>query len=178
MIDGATYVLTINRPNQPSYDIPLGTEALRSLVMAIADDAANADLIETLAAHPAAAIRAVVASYDGLGSAAIEELEVDGAIEVRRALLQSRAFQRQVTTERLRAFASGDVDLATTIAGDLDLFTEIDVAIIADHLSGHSDPAVRIALARCTATPHPLRRRLRRDLDADVAQAASESQSL
>ena len=175
-MEETTYHLVINRTGQPTYDIPLGMEALRSLAHAVEDDAANAELIETLSVHPAASIRSIVASYEHIGSAAIERLELDVAIEVRRALVQSRAFQREVTTERLREFASSDVDLATVIADDLDLFTEIDVAAVAEYLSSHSDPSVRIALARCSATPHPLRRRLTRDVDADVAQTARNSQ--
>lgn len=56
-----TYHLVISRSGQPGYDIPLGTETLRSLALTVVDDVANVEVIEALAEHPAALVRAVVA---------------------------------------------------------------------------------------------------------------------
>ena len=170
-----TYHLVMNRPGHSVIEIPLGMEALRSLANVTADDPVNIELIDSLTMHPAASIRAAVASFQCIKKSAIEQLERDAAVDVQRQLVQSKAFQQIVTTERLCELAARDVELACRIADDLSYFTEIDQDAVTDYLSKHPDPSVRIAVARCSSTPRRIRRLLTRDVDADVAQTARDS---
>lgn len=79
-------------------DVELGHEAIRALAHAINDDIRYLELQSALAAHPAAAIRAIVATRAFLSNDAVDLLRSDEDCEVRRAVMQSEALWRRIGT--------------------------------------------------------------------------------
>ncbi len=149
-------------------------EAVSNIVSNASDNKDNEDLFLLAARHPASSVREYVAYKDRLPDAAVKLLAADKSISVLRNLVRSKKFREHATIEELEKFLVLDTEIAQTIAGDIDSYSEADTTRLAEFVAAHSDPSVVAVLAGSYSTPKKILKSLLKHHDPYVVSEAKE----
>lgn len=153
-------------------EIPLGCEALESLVGNLPDeDESLVDLFHELARSDMAGVRAAVARKSTISEETVANLASDSSPEVIEALVnaQCRKLGESAIVQIVqRNWSSVNRDIARNVEN----FDHSDTAALAKLLCGSADPSVRAALASNSGSPKVVVRQLLNDPDPDVRRLA------
>lgn len=155
--------------------IDLGAEAVCSLVDIFEDNESSMEIFAEFAKSPSYRVRAAVASKDNLDSDKVNRLANDSEVEVLRNLMNSRAARTNLGDEQLIGFLEKDAELAALIARNIEYFELANTQKLAELLLNNSDPAIRYQLASNSGTPKSILRKLTKDADPSVVNAAKNS---
>lgn len=168
------YKLVVEVDQKEVHSVALGSHAVSGLISGLpfhqGDE--NASLYEYLALSPSSGVRRDVAGVDFINEHTLALLAKDDAIDVRRAISANAKFRDWATTEILSDYIRSDIECAKEIAGSLGDFTCADASMIAAVMCGHSDPEVRLALARSYSAPKKFVKQLVTDPDQGVRAEA------
>ena len=152
----------------------LSYEDVSSIISALQDNESNQKIFEAGAIHSASNVREQVASKDNLSEAAVKILVKDKAINVLRNLVRSQKFKETADQKTLEEFIDRDPEVAQSIAGDLDSFSEADQNALAQKLASHADLTVLNALAGSYNTPKKILKTLSGHSDPYIASQAKD----
>lgn len=150
----------------------LSYEAVSNIVSNASDSKDNEDLFLLAARHPSSNVREYVAYKDRMPDAAVKLLTADKSISVLRNLVRSQKFKEHATIEELEMFLALDTEIAQSIAGDIDSYSETDKTKLAEMVATHSDPAVVATLAGSYSTPKKILKSLLKHYDPYVVSEA------
>ena len=152
----------------------LSYEDVSSIISALQDNESNQKIFEAGAIHSASSVREQVASKDNLSESAVKVLVQDKAINVLRNLVRSQKFKETADQKTLEELIDRDPEVAQSIAGDLDSFSEADQNALAQKLASHVDLTVLNALAGSYNTPKKILKTLSGHSDPYIASQAKE----
>ncbi len=161
--------------------IKVGHEFLDSIVSNIPDTRKNLKVFEMLSAAGSKDVRSQIAWKDTTSRKIIKNLLNDPNTEVvERLVRNSNALKLMKEKEIFKLIGSHDIEVIKEIASSLSDLERCDICMIATVLSKHSDPSVRYELARfwrrnSNGVPRKILKKLAKDRDIDVANAAKES---
>jgi len=150
----------------------LSYEAVSNIVSNASDNKDNEDLFTLAASHPASIVRENVAYKDRMPEAAVEILSSDKSISVLRNLVRSKKFKELATLDLLEKLLTLDSEIAQTIAGDIESYSEADSAKLVGIIATHSDPYVVASLAGSYSTPKKVLKTLLNHADPYVVSEA------
>lgn len=167
--------LTIN-----DHEITLGHKGLEEIVYWLEDAPENSDIFHELAKLESSSLLVNLVDKEHLAKLTVRMLIEDSSLEVMRAVIDSRHARKHMTRRDMEAYlATGDCELLSTMAKDLEYFTEVyevcEKEWLCEKLAGQKDPGVRFALAENTDTPVHVLEELTGDDDADVAKQAEKT---
>jgi hypothetical protein len=162
------------------YEITLGHKALEDIAFMLEDIPEHRDIFHELAKSESSALLVNLVDKEHLAKLTVRMLIDDSSLEVMRAVIDSRHARKHMTRRDLEAYiATGDGELLSTMARDLEYFTEVyevcEKDWLCEKLTGQKDPAVRFALAENTDTPVQVLEDLAEDEDVDVARQAGKT---
>jgi len=155
--------------------VDLGAEVVCNIVDNLEDNDFYMEFFAELAKSPSYRVRAAVASKDSLDRDTVDRLANDSEVEVLRNLIRSRAAHANLGDEQLIGFLEKDAELAAWIAADIGSFEVANTQKLAELLLNNPDPAIRYRLASNSGTPKSILRKLTKDADPSVANAAKDS---
>lgn len=167
--------LVVRRAGARDAVIEVSHSLVRTIATTVADDIANVEFLSALAFHPSVSVRAEVARRDHLDCDAVDHLLADREPTVRQSIIWSSAARLQITPAWALAAIDGDATIAEDLVREIDAFSELDPPALLASLADHRDPVVRTAVARSREGGRKLLRRLHRDEDAEVREAAAET---
>jgi hypothetical protein len=154
------------------FTAPLSYEAFANIISNYPDHEDSNDFFLLAVKHPASTVRENIAYKDHLSSEVIEILAKDKSVSVLRNLVRSSAFKEQASHEMLEKLINLDIEIAQSIAGDVESFQEADVTKLANLLAVHEDPSVVASLANNYSAPKKILKKLLTHPDPYVANAA------
>jgi hypothetical protein len=154
------------------FTAPLSYEALANIISNYPDHDDSNDFFLLAAKHPACIVRENIAYKDHLSAEVVEILAKDRSVPVLRHLVRSSAFREQATYEQLEKFINLDIEIAQSIANNVELFQEADIVKLANLLAAHEDPSVAASLADNYNAPKKILKKLLTHPDPYVANAA------
>ena len=125
----------------------LSYEIVSNIVSNFPDNAENNDLFGLAARHPAAVVREYVAGKDTLSEETLNVLSADSSIAVLRNLVRTNAFKEHASAELIEKLVGTDIEIAQTVAGDIDSYQSADTGKLYSLFSSHNDPSVVATLA-------------------------------
>jgi len=152
----------------------LSYEDVYGIISGLQDNDGNSKIFEVASKHAASNVREQAASKDHLSEVAIKALVNDPSINVVRSLVRSQKFKGSVDQKTLEMLIDRDPEVAQSIAGDLDSFSEADQNSLAQKLASHSDLTVLNALASSYNTPKKILKALSSHSDPYIASQAKE----
>ncbi len=161
--------------------IKVGHEFLDSIVSNIPDVPENLKVFEILSASSSKDVRSQIAWKDTTSRKIIKNLLSDPNTEiVVRLVRNSNVLKLIKEKEILKLIGGNDIEVIQEIASNVSELERCDVCKIATILSEHKDPSVRYELARywrrqSNGTPRKIIKKLSKDRDVDVSNAAKES---
>ena len=150
----------------------LSYEETASLVNNAPDHESSERLYFWAAQHPANAVRESVAYKEKLSSETVDILSQDTSIPVLRYIVRNAQFKYTATLELLQRLIELDIEIATSIASDLETYSEAGSLALAKVLAEHPDPAVPYALAGNYRAPKKVLEHLLEHSDTQVAREA------
>lgn len=150
----------------------LSYEAVSNVVSNASDGSENDDLFAVASKHASSNVREQVAYKDHLADETVEHLSDDKSIAVLRNLVRSQKFKETANTEKLKSLISLDVEIASSIAGDIESYAEADKDELLADLLQNSDPYVLGSLAGSYSTPKKTLKLLVKNADPYVASQA------
>ena len=154
------------------FTAPLSYDALADIINNYPDHDDSNDFFLLAAKHPASNVRENLAYKDHLSAEVLDILEKDTSVSVLRNLLRSNAFREHVSHEVLEKLINLDVNIAQSIARDVETFQEADVIKLANLLDSHEDPSVVASLADNYRAPKKILKKLLTHTDPHVVQLA------
>lgn len=127
--------------------LPISLDALARAAAQLPQGAASDAFVLRLAGHPAAAVRAAVASRDGLPIRAVELLKKDKTHAVRRSLLNNEAVLMELSGEDVLGILANDASLLDETLGMFCPSSRIN-RVLKENLSESGDPYVREVVSR------------------------------
>ncbi|MEW6078398.1 MAG: hypothetical protein AB1724_11345 [Thermodesulfobacteriota bacterium] len=163
-----------------NYEITLGHKGLEEIAFWLEDAPENSDIFHELAKSESSALLVNLVDKEHLARLTVRMLIEDSSLEVMRAVIDSRHARKHMTRRDMEAYlATGDCELLSTMARDLEYFTEVyevcEKDWLCEKLAGQKDPGVRFALAENTDTPVQVLEDLTEDDDPDVARQAEKT---
>jgi len=158
----------------------IGYEMISRILDYIKDIKDNSIIFEKLSNHPSIEVRTSIAYKENLSAGTINKLAQDNEIEVVRQIVSNNAAYNVLDISILKNIIQRDKECACSIAKNIESWNEqsnfdFDSKELADILIKHPDPAVRYALADSYRTPKSILKKLLKDKDPYVAEAAKES---
>jgi hypothetical protein len=150
----------------------LSYEAVSNIVSNASDNKDNEDLFTLAASHPASTVRENVAYKDHMPETAVKILSADKSIGVLRNLVRSQKFKEHATLDMLERLLALDIEIAQSIAGDIESYSDADSAKLAGIVATHSDPSVVASLAGSYSTPKKVLKTLLNHADPYVVSEA------
>jgi hypothetical protein len=166
------FKLVVTEDGQEVLSKLLSYEAVSNIVSNASDNKDNEDLFLLAARHPAGNVREYVAYKDHMPDAAVKVLAADKSIGVLRNLVRSQKFKEHATIEELEKLLSLDTEIAQSIAGDIESYSEADTTKLAELVAAHSDPSVVASLAGSYSTPKKILKSLLKHSDPYVVSEA------
>lgn len=154
------------------FTAPLSYEALANIISNYPDHEDSNDLFLLAARNPATIVRENVANKYHLSAEVVEILAKDRSVPVLRNLVRLSVFREQATHETLEKLIKLDIEIAQSIANNVELFQEADVVKLANLLAAHEDPSVAASLADNYNTPKKILKILLTHPDPYVANVA------
>ena len=154
------------------FTAPLSYEALATIISNYPDHDDSNDFFLLAAKHPASTVRENLAWKDHLSAEVVVILAKDKSVPVLRSLIRSSAFREQANHEMLEKLINLDIEIAQSIANDVESFQEADVIKLANLLAVHEDPSVVASLANNYRAPKNILKKLLTHPDPYVANAA------
>ena len=151
---------------------PLSFEFVASIISNFDDNITNSDIFGLAAHHLASGVRENVAYKDAITEDTIQILAQDGAINVLRNLVRTSKFKELATLEQLERLMQRDPEIAISIAGDIDSYSNVDTTKLVDEILKNSDPSVTAALAGGYNTPKKILKSLLSHPDPYVVSQA------
>ncbi len=131
----------------------LSYESVSNIISNSTDCDENSELFDVAALHPASSVREYVAYKDNISDATLKKLSSDQSISVLRNLVRSRKFKEQANYDDVVRLIGLDIEIAQSIASDIEAFSEIDTGKLAQLIASHEDPSVVASLAGSYGTP-------------------------
>jgi hypothetical protein len=154
-------------------DIEIGFAELADIVSYIKDHEDNQNLFAKLSQHPSARVRRSVAEKSKVDDLTAEALGKDDNLEVLRTIIRNEAFKKIAKDSDLIRFSeTGDAELSSSIASDLESFDNCDTSKILDILASSKDPGIRMSVAENWNTPKKVLKKFNNDQDLDVRRSA------
>lgn len=161
-------------------EIKLGHKELIDICFFIKDCDRNTYIFHELAKSQSPELRAGIADKEHLKDETIDMLLNDSSLEVMRSVIRNDSFKSRMNREILeRYIETGDTEILTVIAGDIDDYTDVNDICEMDWLCGRlmieKDPNVRYELAGNEKIPFLFLQELTEDHDINVAEKAQET---
>lgn len=153
----------------------LSYEEISNLVSNAPDHESCERLYYWAAQHPATSVRENVAYKDKLSSEIVEILSKDSSIPILRYIVKNANFKDTASLDKIQRLIELDIEIATSIAGDLETYSEAGSLALAKILAEHPDPAVPFALAGNYRAPKKVLEQLLEHPDSQVAREAKRS---
>jgi len=175
MSSSIKFKLVIEEDGKEVFSDLLSHEDLANIVSNCDDDGENNDFYLLASKHPASAVRENVAYKGCLSEEIISLLINDKSISVLRNLVGSEAFKENATNEDIQRLLSFDIEIAQTIASDLDSYQQADVGKLYPIILSFSEPSILVALADNSNTPKKILKELANNQNPFVAKKAKRS---
>jgi uncharacterized protein/TPR repeat protein len=139
-----TFKLIVTEGDQTLFSTPVSYDAVANIISNTPNTSSetNEELFLIASKHPAVSVREYVACKYYLSKEIIEILSKDTSVSVLRNLVRSSAFREYADLESIKNMISLDVEVAQTIASDVDNFNQVSGSEIAALVNDHGDPAV------------------------------------
>lgn len=161
--------------SKPEISFEISSTNLANIVSDMADIDENASIWDVLAKHPSIEVRQALAYKEKLSEQAAQTLLQDNEVNVLRGLVNNTKAKEILTTDELLTLIKRDVEIAESIAGNVDSYSDADQNELCKVLAAHSDPKVRTALAGNSRTSKKVLKAFLQDDDVAVKQAAKQS---
>ena len=166
------YKLVITENGKEVLSKVLSYTAVSDILSNTGDSKDNVDLFTWAASHPASAVREYVASKDNLPESLVKKLSADKSIDVLRRLVNSKTYKEHASLDELEKLLSLDIEIAKSIASDIESFSEADTNKLCTIVAAHSDPSVVAILAGHYSTPKKILKSLLTHADPYVVSEA------
>jgi len=170
-----TFRVTVDVDGESVYSHDLSHEEVSNLVSNAPDHESSERLYFYAAQHPSSSVRENVAYKDKLSEEIVGILAKDKSVAVLRNLVRTAKFRDIASLELLQALIGLDVEIATSIASDIESYAEAGSLALAKILAEHADPAVVLSLAGNYRAPKKILEGLLRYPDPQVAREAKRS---
>ena len=174
MTKNLIFKLVVTDGDEVVLDKSLSYEAISNVISNSNDCKENSDLFDIAASHPSSTVREYVAYKDNISDVTLKKLSTDSSINVLRNLVRSSKFKEQASFDEVVHLLELDIEIAQSIAGDIETFSEIDTGKLAQHIANHPDPSVVASLARNYGTPKKVLKALLGHNDPYVVSEARE----
>jgi hypothetical protein len=168
---------TLTLSTNPKLPIELGYDQIESIMSSFPDTTELAPVYAEFAKHPASSVREQVAYKDKLDAKTVKLLAGDKEIVVVRNLIRSEGGRKHLDTKILLALIAKDVEVAESIANNVEGYESADIDELVTALLKHEDPRVRAALAGNSGTPKKHVKTLQKDADSRVRATADATLS-
>jgi hypothetical protein len=153
----------------------LNYEDVYTLASSIQDNDTSTEIFARLAKHPSSAVRECIAGKDHLDDETVRILASDTETCVLRSLIGSQKARENLTTDDLKGFVEKDVEIAESVARNVESYDGANTDELADILLKHRDPRVRCGLAENSGTPKKYLKILTKDNDPKIRAAAKST---
>ena len=162
--------------------LELGHRELNEISCALDDCERAKDIYHELAQSPSAETRLNIVLQNCLHAKTVRLLLSDSNLNVMRAIISQDQFISKMEKNDIERFInSGDSEILTDIVNNIDDFTEVyevcEKDWLCEKLYQQTDPSVRYALAENGETPEFFLKKLLKDSDINVSQAAQDTLS-
>jgi hypothetical protein len=172
MTNEYSVVLVVKKRDGTQIEAPLSYESASSAVSSAADSKDNSLLFEALAEHPASQVREQVAYKDLISEKTISLLVKDSSVNVLRNLVRNESFRKYASHDQIIDLVSRDVEIAASVAQNLESYENVDHQALVEILLGSEDPYVIAAVAGNYATPKKFLKPLLNHIDRTVVHEA------
>ena len=160
--------------------VDLGYSIIQNIISSLEDIKENKEIFDTFAAHPSHEIRSEVAYKEHISADTIQSLAKDSSIDVVRRIISNNSAYAVLDLKTIQSIIARDIVCASDIASSVDRWNpeqdqNYEVKDLVEILIKHSDPIVRYNLARNSDVPKNYLKKLAKDSDSSVAQAAEDS---
>ena len=172
MSSNIKFALQVTDDGKEVFTAPLSYDALADIINNYPNNDDSNDFFLLAAKHPASTVRENLAYKNHLSAEVLDILIKDSSVSVLRHLLRSNAFREYASHEVLEKFINLDIEMAQSIARDVETFQEADAVKLANLLALHEDPSVVASLADNYRTPKKILKKLLMHTDPHVVQLA------
>jgi hypothetical protein len=158
-------------------DVKVGHELLEDIVRYMPDTKENTKVFEKLALNSSCMVREQIARKENINKKTIKILLADKRHGIIGFLVKNQKVANKLTPKQIKnIIALGNPIHCMAIASSLNDLTKCDICKVAKFLSNHNDPIVRFELVNRwnKEIPKNIIKKLTKDIDIDVANAAKE----
>jgi len=168
------FKLVIEDDGKEVFSEPLSYETLSNIASNY-EDAEDSNKFFALAAqHPASSVRENIAYKDKISEEIMSTLIADKSIPVLRNLVRSEAFKENASAADIERLIHLDVEIAQSIAGDIDSYQQADASKLCAVILSMEDPSILASLAGNYSTPKKVLKELVNHPDPYVASEAKK----
>ena len=166
------YKLVVTEAGEEVLSKPLSYDAVASIISNAGDSEDNEDLFTLAASHASSAVRENVAYKDHIPDSVVKLLSTDKSIGVLRNLVRSQKYKEHASLDELEKLITLDIEIAQSIAGDVESYSEADTNKLSTIVASHPDPSVVASLAGNYSAPKKILKALLNHADPFVVSEA------
>ncbi|WP_300463658.1 hypothetical protein [Desulfobacula sp.] len=160
--------------------LELGHRELNEIAYALDDCKRTKNIYHELAQSPSAETRSNIVSKNYLHAKTVRLLLPDSQIEVMRSMINQDKFLSQMGKDDIERFINtGDSEILTEIVDNISDLTEVyelcERDWLCEKLYQQADPTIRFGLGSTDETPGFILKKLIKDPDINVSQAARDT---
>jgi hypothetical protein len=148
---------------------------LQDYAGSLEDNLTNTEIFKILSIHPSQEVRERIASKDNLDMEVCENFEEETVVNVLRSFVRSDGCKRYSSQKNVVKWISMDVELACSIAGNLERYENIEIDEVVKIIMKHTDPSVLAELAGNSSIPKKYLKELSKHVDSKVSSNARYS---
>lgn len=166
------FKLVVEDGGKEVFSKPLSYETVANITSSYEDSDESNEFFTLAALHPASTVRENVAYKDKLSGEILNLLINDKSIPVLRNLVRTEAFKENASVDDIERLIKLDVEIAQSIAGDIDSYQQADASKLCNVILGLDDPSILASLAGNYSTPKKVLKELVNHSDPYVASEA------